>query len=220
MSSSKLLSVLAVLTLLSSPSLAFALDASPSPSGQTRLQIRQEAREEIRDMRGETQGEIQQIREESREAIQAKKTDLKTEIATKFQAVRSDIAKNHANRLERRFQAYYTRLSGIIARFQTRLDTLKAAGTDTASIQAKLEIAKTKLEAAKVKGAEAVASFRAIDPAKWSEQKAAALAARDQANAARALFKEALSALKEALKALKAISKPALPAASAAVNAQ
>ena len=197
---------------------AFATDASPSPSGQNRFQIRQETREEVRDMREGTQGEIQQIRQESRETIQEKKTDLKDAVATKFQEMRSDIAKNHADRLERRFAAYFNRLTNIITRFQTRLDALKAGGTDVTSIQSKLDAAKTKLAAAKTKGAEAVAAFRALDPAKWSEQKTEALAARDLANQARSLFKETLGLLKDALFALKAVSKPALPAASAAIQ--
>lgn len=140
------------------------------------------------------------------------------EIRTERQELRSTVAENHANRLERRFTLYYTRLSNIITRFQARLDTLKTAGKDTTAAQAKLDLAKTRLEEAKAKGDAAVAAFKAIDPAKFSEQRTQAFAARDLAMEARKLFQETHTLLKDALKELKKISKPALPAASSAVE--
>ncbi len=132
------------------------------------------------------------------------------EIRQDRQEFRSKVAENHANRLERRFKFYFDRLSGIIARFQTRLDTLKTNGKDVAATQTKLDGAKSKLAEAKVKGEAAVAAFRAIDPAKFSEQKTEAKAARDLADSARGLFKEVHALLKVALKSLKAISQNAL----------
>lgn len=131
---------------------------------------------------------------------------------------RSDVARLHAERLEKHFGFYYNRLNNIITRFQARLDLLKAAGKDTTAVQAKLDAAKAKLAEAKAKGDAAITAFKAIDPAKFSEQRTAALAARDLATAARQLFQETHELLKEALRLLKTISKPALPAASAAVR--
>lgn len=134
------------------------------------------------------------------------------------QEIRSKVADNHANRLERRFKFYYERLSKIIVKFQTRIDYLKGKGKDTTAVQTKLDAAKVKLESAKVKGEAAVAAFRKIEPGKWEEQKPAMLAAKDLAEEARGLFKDAFKLLKDALKELKNISKPALPAASPAVE--
>ena len=128
------------------------------------------------------------------------------------QEMRSNVAERHANRLERRFKFYFERFTKIITRFQTRLDLLKSDGKDVTSIQTKLDSAKTKLSEAKIKGEAAVAAFRAIDPAKFSEQKAEALVARDLAKSARVLFQDTHKLLKDALKDLKVISKPALPA--------
>lgn len=136
----------------------------------------------------------------------------------KGQEWREKIAENHANRLERRFKFYYERMIMITERFQKRIDTLKEAGKDTANVQSKLDSTKTKLEEARKKGEEAVTAFRTIDPAKWNEQKTQIMAARDLAMNARKLYFEARELLKVALKELKTLFKPALPAASVAVD--
>ncbi len=170
--------------------------------------------ENVTERRKEKSAEIQEIRTERKEERQEKREEVKENI----QERRSEIAENHANRLEKRFTAYYTRLSNIITRFKARLDALKAEGKTVASIETELATATSKLESAKSKGLEAVSAFKAIDPTTLADQKSALMAARDSANAARKLFEEAHTSLKSALKSLKVISKPALPAASAAVN--
>ncbi len=153
------------------------------------------------------QVEIQEIRQDRREERQENR-----------QEVRSNVAENHANRLEKRFGFYFDRLNAIIARFNTRLNSLNSSDPAVVKIKTKLTLAKTKLLEAKTKGDEAIDAFRSIDPAKFAQQKAAALAARDLANSARKLYMEVHTLLKEAVKELKMVSKPALPAASAAVQ--
>lgn len=148
---------------------------------ETRLENRQEVRSEIK----ENRQEVRELRADNR------------------QEVRSVVAENHANRLEVRFNFYYDRLNAIAVRLQSRLDTLKSEGKDTASALAKLQEAKNKLESAKSLGAQSVSAFRAIDPAKFEEQKAEAKAARDLANQARAAFKDSLALLKNVLKEVK-----------------
>lgn len=166
-----------------------------------------ESDENVTKRRPERAVEIQEIRQDRRDTVREK-----------VQEVRSNIAGNHASRLERRFTFYYSRLNNIITRFESRLELLAGQGKDVSVTQAKLDASKTKLEAAKAKGDEAIAAFQAIEPARFSEQKDEAFAARDLAKEARQLFKDAHTLLKDALKSLKTISKPALPASSAAVN--
>lgn len=170
--------------------------------------------ENVSQRRKEKSAEIQEIRTERKEEREEKREEVKENIEER----RSEIAENHAGRLEKRFTAYYTRLSNIITRFKARLDVLKAEGKTVSSVETELATATSKLESAKSKGVEAVSAFRAIDPTSIQDQKAALMAARDLASAARKLFEEAHTSLKSALKSLKVISKPALPAASAAVN--
>ncbi len=162
---------------------------------------------------------VVQVQAESDENVTKRRPDRPAQAAIQEirQENRSKVAENHANRLERRFGFYYDRLSKIIVRFEARLVILDNAGKNTADSKAKLALAKTKLEAAKVAGQEAVVQFRAIDPAKFSEQKTEAFAARDLAVSARKLFQESHQLLKDALKSLKTISKPALPAAKEAL---
>ncbi len=154
--------------------------------------------------------QIQEIRQERKENVE--------EMKSKLQTMRSNIAENHATRLSKRFEYYYSRLTNIMARFDKRLDVLKADGKDVTALKTKLEQVRAKLGEAKTAGDAAVAAFKAIDPAKFSEQKTQAQAARDQAISARKLYLEAHKLLKEALSSLKAMSKPALPASSAAVS--
>ena len=154
--------------------------------------------------------QIQEIRQERKENLE--------EVKTKLQTLRSDIAENHAARLSKRFEFYYSRLMNIMARFDKRLDVLKSDGKDVTALKSKLEQVRSKLAEAKTTGDAAVAAFKAIDPVKFSEQKTQAQAARDQAIAARKLYLEAHKLLKEALVSLKSLSKPALPASSAAVS--
>lgn len=161
-------------------------------------------------VRAETSRELRETR---REEIQ----EIRTERLEEREQIRTKVAENHASRLERRFSLYYKRLENIVERFQKRLDYLKTQNKDVASIQTKLDSIKTKLNGAKVAGDEAVAAFQAIDPGTWEVQKPKLLAAKDLANEARELYKEVHTLLKAALRELKQISKPALPASSAAV---
>lgn len=170
--------------------------------------------ENVSQRRREQSAQIQEIRTERKEERDEKREEVKENI----QERRSEIVENHAGRLEKRFAAYYSRLSNIIARFQSRLTTLKSEGKSVTSVETELNTAKSNLEAAKLKGAEAITAFRAIDPTTLADQKTALIAARDLANAARKLFADTHTSLKAALKSLKVISKPATPAASAAVN--
>lgn len=122
------------------------------------------------------------------------------------QVARSDVAEKHANSLEQRFTNYYSRLSLILTRFQAHLASIDPAKKDITFAKSKLADAQIKLEEAKTLGATAVSLFRGIDPAKWSEQKTQALAARDSANQAIKAFKDAHALMVEAMRSLKSIN--------------
>lgn len=171
--------------------LPHTVSAESSSDTNNRRRDREEVRAEIQEInttRQQNRDEQQQLRQENR------------------QETRSNVAENHANRLEKRFGLYYQRLSNIIERFQLRLAALKSTGIDTSKVAATLATAQTKLSDAKSKGEQAIAAFRAIDPAKFSEQKSQALAARDLANQARKLYLEVHQLIKAALVELKSLT--------------
>lgn len=159
--------------------------------------------------RDEAKAAIQEVRTERQESREDRQGDR--------QEVRSHVAENHATRLENSFLRYQKRFANILDRFQKRLDILKTNGKDTAKVQGLVDSAKAKLTDAKAKGDGAVAAFRAIDPAKFSEQKTQLLAARDLALQAHKLYLELHQLLKTALIELKTISQ-AQPTSSASVQ--
>lgn len=155
-----------------------------------------EDRQNLRDTRIENREEVREVKQENREEVRELRQENRQEI-------RSDIASNHALRLERRFHYYYSRLNGIATRIEKRLTTLKTEGKDTSSAEAKLAEAKTKLESAKTLGEEAITTFRSLDPAKFSEQKVQIQSARALADSARLAFSSALTSLKSVLQEVK-----------------
>jgi len=154
------------------------------------------------------QVEVQEIRQESRTQFQANQDG----------SVAQRVAENHSARLSKRFKFYEERLNSIVDRFQVRIDLLKQEGKAVSSVQAKLDLVIAKLEEAMLKAEEVTSAFNAIESGTLSEQKQALNSARDLATEARKLFQETHELLKLALKELKTISKPALPAASPAVQ--
>lgn len=170
---------------LKTVSLAFLFLLLASPVSAN-LGERLDARKDKIEVR---QGEIKENREERQENRQER---------------RSDLAGKHADRLSQRFGNYYTRLNTIISKIQSRIDA--STTKNTTNSQNKLTDAKNKLAEAKTLGDSAVAQFKAIDPAKWDEQKSKAQVARDTADKAREAFKSTISLMSESIKALKSAS--------------
>lgn len=184
----KLIYFALVLTLLlgsATLTLASSDDISEVSSPRPRIELREQVKEEAREVKEQRQEDRQEVRQQ---------------VQSQVQVMRSDAARLHANRLNNRFQFYYQRLMGIVARIQARIDEGVNSGKDESTAQATLDSAKAKLAEAKQLGDQSVSSFEAIDPAKFSEQRDDALAARDVANQSREAFKLALSLLKQANK--------------------
>ena len=129
------------------------------------------------------------------------KKDKIVAIQEKIQEKKDNLAKLHADRLEKRFSNYYTRLSALIVKIQARIDA--NSDKDTSISQEKLNSAKTKLEEAKILGASAINMFRALEPEKWSEQRKKAISARDTAIKAKEAFKVVHGLMIDAIKSLK-----------------
>ncbi len=162
------------------PVIALSLTAIPvHASLQERVNTRQNKMEEQVENRQENREERQENRQEKR--------------TIRFE--------DHGTRLEARFTAYYTRLNNIITKVQARIDA--STDKDTTTAQSKLTEAKNTLAEAKSLADSAISQFKAIDPAKWEEQKEAAKAARDTANKARQSFLDTLKLINDSVKLLK-----------------
>lgn len=153
----------------------------------------------------EAREQMQERREEIREQIKDKREDLKATVSAKRQEFRSEVAAMHANRLDNRFGFYHRRLNTVIEKMQTRINKLKENGKDVTAAQTKLDEAKAKLAEANKYSMDSIAKFRSIDPAKYAEQKAIALEARDLAAKGREAFVATTKLLKECLELLKAL---------------
>lgn len=127
------------------------------------------------------------------------------EATTALRERRSKIIEAHSERLQNRFiDKYYVHLSNFIVRIQKRLDTMKTNGKDVTAAQAKLDLAKSELESAKIKSQSSIAAFKAIDTSSDNnKQREEAFAARDTANGARESFRKVWALLLEAIKLAK-----------------
>ncbi len=153
------------------------------------------AREERKEELNTARDTFKQERTESRE-------NFKEKVQETRQNFRDSISEKHADRLEKRFQAYYLRLSQLIEKLQARMNELKADGKDVTAAQTKLDEAKTSLQKAKELADQSVEGFNTINPEEYQAQRTQALKSRDLANQARQQFKLVLTQLKEVIRLL------------------
>jgi hypothetical protein len=109
----------------------------------------------------------------------------------------------HTRRLNQRYQLYFMRFSRLMAKVQTRLDKMEAAGYDTEAAQAKLNQASMALDAAQDKADEVLEQFSAVDPENYPTQRTQALAARDAAQEVHLLYREVQRLLVETIQLMK-----------------
>jgi hypothetical protein len=120
-----------ILTVLFSVSPALATDISPAPSRvprATRIEERQEIRQENREDRQEMREEIKETTQEMRQENKDNRLELRRQNAT-------NIANNIVSKLEKRFE-YLTKVKD---RLQLKIDNLKATHNMTEA-QAKLDL--------------------------------------------------------------------------------
>lgn len=149
---------------------------------------RNQERVELRQNRIETRITTSQQREAER--------------VTNRQERRADFAEQHAERIERRFNLYAEHLLNVASRIETRAQIMSKNGKNVSEALAKVTEARTYIDSAQVRGADAVSQFRSINPATYDAQREIALAARDLAEATREDFKTARDLLHEAVKIL------------------
>lgn len=195
--------VATTLALVQSVSPVKAMVASPAAEKVEKIKAaneefrttRQTAADDLRMKKASGAGEFKETMEDAR------KTRMAT-ISAARQLYRTERAQNHGERIERRFAFYAQRLTNIATRIQTRIDTQKAAGKDTATAQAALDKAKTLLTQAVADGKQAVTMFQNISVAVWSTQTPEVKAAIEQANKARTGFVQVRLSLIDATAAL------------------
>lgn len=175
---------LAALPVLAEDTTVATATATPAPTLRPALKIKEDALK-------------------LRQDLKTNKAELKEDVKTMVGTLRTDHAKLHADRLERRFNFYFTRLSNIATRIQTNIDKTKAAGKNVAAVQTQLDTANTTLNQAKTDGASAVSMFRSIPVGSWDLQKPDVKAAIAQAQKARGEFVTARKQLVDVVTALK-----------------
>lgn len=193
---------LLALSLLTTFALSVSTANAASWSNQGTKDERKNARQELKEDVATTRSTILEEKEKLREELKAGSTE-----------VMDKIGELHAARLEKRFTFYFNRQKSILDRINTRLTTLEGQlGVD------KLKKARTlynqaaaKLAEAKTKGAAAISSFSSIDGNDLPSQRKEVFAAREEAKAALALFKENVRLMKDVVKEMRLVSEKAKP---------
>lgn len=139
-----------------------------------------------------TQQQRQELRQENQEQRQENRHQR-----------RSDIAGNHADRLEYRLQIYYPRLQQLVAKIQNQINRLSDDGNDMTRMQNQLDTVKENLRQANALWQQSINEFRAINPDDYQTQRTQALTASDHVQQARRLFVQVVQDLKEIVRRLK-----------------
>ena len=199
----------------------------------TPAQMRQEKLEELSEQKAEKQAQMQEQRDEQKaimderreamasqtDAMREKVEERREDMASRTDAVREKIEERKAviserikNRIlaladnvTRKMKAAIGRLTQIIGRFETRIDTLEARGVDGSAAQAKLDEATGHLARASSILENEVnthvdATVGSDDPrAAWQAGKAKFSEAREAIRSAHQAIREALALLKAAV---------------------
>jgi Spy/CpxP family protein refolding chaperone len=180
----------------------FGLGVSPSMAvtsvdTNARMQVKEARQEQVEAIREQNELKRQEVRTQVEEKVEEKRASV--------QERRAGIAMGHAERLTVRFQAYYDRLSAIIAKVEARLADLASQGIDVSVAQDQLGQVTAKLAEAQNIGATAVSGFASITPETIDNQKAQIEKARSDAQAARLLFVDTIKLLQQTVQTMRTL---------------
>lgn len=162
--------------------------------GEARAEFKEKV-QEVKEVRKENAMERKENREERREDRQEQRGENRDERLERI-----------ANRVEARFANHASWLTKWLERAQSRSESLKAKGRDTAAVNTAIATAQSDLEKAKTLGASAVAALKAVEPAVWAEQKSEAKAAREAVTQAQKAFAQVLKDLQTIVAELRKIN--------------
>lgn len=140
-----------LLVVLFAGSIAYAENLSPTTAKQVRAtatstsQVREEVRNEIRQMVASTTDKIKELRDERKVQMEQKLQEIKN----KYQEQRQTRIAAYMEKMINRFNAAATRLETLANRLDSHLTNLETKKVDTIEARALLVIAKTKIQVAK-----------------------------------------------------------------------
>ncbi len=171
----------------------------------------------IKDLRDKFRGESKERKEEFKREVEQKKDEIRTEKKEQFSDARKERIQSWWKRVHRRLSSLIERQYKIEGRIQERVDRLKAAGRDVTKIQADLDSAKLKIDAAKTGLASASASVEVIVTTNAPKEAFAELHTLQKGVLGK--VREAHGALVKVLVSTKGLSVTPSPSASASVSA-
>lgn len=153
--------------------------------------------QKLRTLQEDKAQKVEQTVETRREKMEEKKTDILEKRSGNFE--------EFGSRLSQRFTLYKTRLSMIIDRLQSRLETLEGQGKDTTAAQAKLDEAKELLSEADETGNSSVQIFTSIQVGDTSVVSSEIQAGQEKAQVTRQTYVEVMQAVKETISLIREI---------------
>lgn len=182
------------------------VDKSPQPNWGFFQKQKDVMRERQQGLKEERQGQRNEFRQQRAEWKEDGKERREQVRERRLESVEARLHR-HADRLDRRFTFYYSRLTLIADKIEKRLSVLSSDGKDVTDARAKLAEARSQIEAAKALGNQAVAAFSSIMVTDDRDALRAAIkSAKDIVKQTREACRSAVSLLKETVRLVRGVS--------------